>query len=451
METILTQAVILFLANSFFPTLAYMYFSLAYWGYSLKTYAVRGGAAVFVFALYTDITVQFLPPYVQVFNALAALLIMAMLLYRKISLREKVKVSLTTWFIALCAELTFGGLPLLFATKETIFTNPFLLSLFMWPPGILFGHAALDLHRRRKAPGKELLAFLSARKNKESLQIAIFLLLQLLLLALVFVISFDPQTLARPSVTILSFAACILNVIIVIYAIRLIGKTRDEAVRKTQQLYIEDVNNMFTTIRGQRHDFLNHVQVMQSFLKLKKYDDLERYCGELLGRISDVNELVRINHPALSALIQAKLVTAEENKIRFAYSFSGMEKLSLGVRSVDIVKIMGNLIDNAIEETMSLPPEERWVEASGWVEGDDLCLSTRNPGREITPEETSNLFKSGFSTKKEDGHSGIGLSVVKERVEYYRGVIQVESSKLKGTVFSIRIPLKSGYSYKKEM
>lgn len=451
MESIFSQAVKFFFANSFFPALAYLYFSLAYWGFSIRAYTLRGAAAVLAFSVYTDITVQLLPPYLQLFNAFAANLFVFLLLLQGMPIKERVKISLTIFLLSFCAEIVFGVLPMLFFTRETIIANPLLLALFMWPPGILFAFLAWNLQRRNKAPGKELVAFLTSQKNKEFLRLAVFLGMQLFLLVFVFLITFDPQTLARPSVAILSFTACVISVIIVFYVIRLTARSRDEAVRITQQYYIEDVNRMFTTIRGQRHDFLNHVQVMQGFLKMKKHDDLERYCNELLGEISAVNQLVRINHPALSALIQAKLVVAEAKKIDFKYSFSGMEKLTLGVKSVDIVKIMGNLIDNAMEETINLPPEERWVEAIGWVEGDDLCLTTRNPGREITTEEKTSMFRSGFSTKKDLGHSGIGLSVVKERVEYYRGAIQVESSQLKGTVFTIRIPLKSGYSYKKDM
>ncbi|MDF2718598.1 MAG: citS, partial [Paenibacillus sp.] len=51
-----------------------------------------------------------------------------------------------------------------------------------------------------------------------------------------------------------------LSLILLVIVFRMIKRNKDEAVRVTQEAYIDEVNDMFTTIRGQRHDFLNHVQ-----------------------------------------------------------------------------------------------------------------------------------------------------------------------------------------------
>lgn len=222
---------------------------------------------------------------------------------------------------------------------------------------------------------------------------------------------------------------------------RIVRRSKDEAVRMTQEAYIDEVNDMFTTIRGQRHDFLNHVQTIHTLLQLKKYDDLHRYTGELIGEIRQINDIIQIGHPAVAAIVQSKAVIAVDKKIDFRHEFAPIGALNLGATSVDIVTIIGNLVDNAFDEVMKLPVHKRWVELKGWHQGGSLLISVRNPGRMLNADERAKLFLSGYSTKDADFHSGIGLAVTKKRIDAYKGSITVESDEQRGTTFTVSMPL----------
>ncbi|WP_090977348.1 sensor histidine kinase [Paenibacillus sp. CF384] len=208
---------------------------------------------------------------------------------------------------------------------------------------------------------------------------------------------------------------------------RYMGKSKEIAVRSTQELYIQNMDVMFTEIRSQRHDFLNHVQTMYALLSRGKKEEQLRYMEELIEEINEVNDIIRIGHPAVAALIQAKLAQAMRTKILFDHHFTGLEGLSLGVKSVDIVKIIGNLIDNAFDEVSGLVPELRHVIVKGWSESGMLFFSVANLVHEdFDPARVNQMFGTGFSTKVGGDHSGLGLAVVKERVEYYKGTIDVK-------------------------
>jgi signal transduction histidine kinase len=210
------------------------------------------------------------------------------------------------------------------------------------------------------------------------------------------------------------------------FVFRYISKTRETAVRSTQELYIQNADLMFATIRSQRHDFLNHVQTMYALLSHGKKEAQEIYMKELLVEINEVNDIIRIGHPAIAALIQAKIAHAMRTKIGFQYHFSGLEGLSLGVKSVDIVKIIGNLIDNAFDEANKFPPEQREVRVKGWSHENSLYISVTNPFYgELSEVDTNEMFDTGYSTKADSEHHGLGLSVVKERIEHYKGSIHV--------------------------
>lgn len=236
--------------------------------------------------------------------------------------------------------------------------------------------------------------------------------------------------------------ASAVNVCILLLTLRAMAAVRRTAILTAQDTYIDEINRMFTSIRGQRHDFLNHVQVIHSFVGQKKYAELERYTSELVGESKEMNALLQIGHPALAALVKSKMVLADEHQIEFRHSFLGLENVEHGVASLDYVKIAGNLIDNALDEVIQRPAVERWIELLGWTDDGYLHLEVLNPGRRLTEEEKESILQPGYTTKKDTSHAGLGLSIVKERVEYYKGELKVENVSDHVLSFHVRIPIK---------
>jgi signal transduction histidine kinase len=257
----------------------------------------------------------------------------------------------------------------------------------------------------------------------------------------------DYQTIQRTlnkqlvQLTVLIVLFTIFSCVLIYLVFRFITKSRETAVQSTQEMYIQNVDLMFATIRSQRHDFLNHVQTMYALLSKGKKEDQMKYMKELIEEINEVNDIIRIGHPAIAALIQAKIALAMRTKIDFNYHFTGLEGLSLGVKSVDIVKIIGNLIDNAFDEVNKFPPDEREVMVNGWSESNHLTISVTNPvDPEFQLDDYNKMFTIGYSTKGGGEHQGLGLSVVKERIEYYKGTIEV--SVADGCIcFKISVPM----------
>lgn len=97
------------------------------------------------------------------------------------------------------------------------------------------------------------------------------------------------------------------------------------------------------------------------------------------------------------------------------------------------------LLDNAVKFT-----EHGVVELVVGAQGEALCISVRDSGRGIEPDEVQELFKPfreltrGLARR----HSGLGLGLVvaKKLVELMGGQIQVQSTLGKGSVFTIRLP-----------
>ncbi|MCR8643458.1 GHKL domain-containing protein [Paenibacillus sp. N1-5-1-14] len=243
------------------------------------------------------------------------------------------------------------------------------------------------------------------------------------------------------SIVLLVSALCIGLLLLVM---RWISKSKDRAVQQTSQTYADEVNQMFMNIQGQRHDFLNHVSVIHAYCELGRHEDLKKYASALIGEVKALNDIINIGQPEIAAIVQAKMVSAMNKKINFTPHFENITSVMSGAMSYDMVRVIGNLLDNAFDEVENLPNEIKSVDCKGWVEGKEFHLVTSNPlSRTINEEELINIFKPYYSSKKEH-HSGLGLAIIQNIIHKYRGKIRAE---IRDSViyFTVSIPLRTEF------
>jgi len=221
---------------------------------------------------------------------------------------------------------------------------------------------------------------------------------------------------------------------------RLFDLSQKEAIAATQEAFIDNINNLFVIVRGQRHDFINHVQVIYSMLKSGQREEAIKYMDNLLDEIQEINEVIKTKDPALSALLNTKSTVADRHNITFETDIDASTE-SLNIKSLDLVKILGNLLDNAIEAVRNQPQEFRKVKLSIKKYHNVYVFEVFNPQPVIPPEQIDKIFIGGFSTKQDARHSGLGLAVVKEITEKYNGQIGVKSTEQEGTTFTVVIPV----------
>ncbi len=97
-------------------------------------------------------------------------------------------------------------------------------------------------------------------------------------------------------------------------------------------------------------------------------------------------------------------------------------------------QILGNLLHNALRHT----PEGGLVIVDAAPAGDVVEVSVSDTGIGIPPEELDRVFHRFYQVEhgsREDGGSGLGLSIVKQLVEAQHGTITVESYSGQGTTF----------------
>lgn len=231
------------------------------------------------------------------------------------------------------------------------------------------------------------------------------------------------------------YIALILSLVLIREMLR---GVRQRQLMEVQQQHISDLHEMTSIIKAQRHDFVNHLQVVFGFLSLGEVEEAREYIQEVYQDVRVSGDILRLAIPELSALLLVKMGLAAGRNI--SLTIRGESNLSnLRVPSRDLVAVVGNLINNALEAVENLPAAERAVELRIFEKAGFYIIQTHNSGC-IPPEQREQVFEAGFSTKGDRAERGMGLASVKHLVEKSRGMVLLSSHPRRGTRFTICYP-----------
>ena len=109
--------------------------------------------------------------------------------------------------------------------------------------------------------------------------------------------------------------------------------------------YCDEVESMYTKMRGWRHDYHNHIQALQASMALENYDEVNAYLRQLNDDLTNVDTTVKTGRVMVDAILNGKMNIAAQNKI----AVKAKAKIPEGVpvTNVDLCVIIGNLLDNA--------------------------------------------------------------------------------------------------------
>lgn len=198
---------------------------------------------------------------------------------------------------------------------------------------------------------------------------------------------------------------------------------------------LNQLENLNKTLRAQRHDFMNHLQVVYSLMEMEEYKDAEEYIEQVYNDIQRVNKVLKTTNAAINALLQAKILDCEKRNIKI--ELKATSRLDgFQVPSWEVCRILGNIIDNSIYALEQLD-ESRSLKINIFEDLKYFSFLITNNGPIIPQNIIDKIFEAGFSTKGSKGE-GMGLSTSKNIVERYNGKISVFSEDY--TTFEIRFP-----------
>ena len=201
---------------------------------------------------------------------------------------------------------------------------------------------------------------------------------------------------------------------------------------------IEAMSNLNITLRTQRHDFLNHLQVVYSLIEMEEYGEANEYIEQVYGRITAISRVMKTAVPAVNALLQVKAAACEQARVRLTLEItSKWETLENTMPAWEMCKVLSNLIDNAIDAMEKQAAKKRQLTISLTENLRQYCFCVSNSGTPIPEDMQESIFQPGITTKGE-GH-GMGLYIVRKTIRGRGGDITLESN-AERTAFSGYVP-----------
>ncbi|GKQ39930.1 sensor histidine kinase [Streptomyces sp. A012304] len=200
-------------------------------------------------------------------------------------------------------------------------------------------------------------------------------------------------------------------------------------------------------LRSQAHEAANRLHTVVSLIELGRAEEAVDFATaelELAQALTD-QVVAAVSEPVLAALLLGKTAQANERGVELVVSQDsnlddGVLPESLPAR--DLVTILGNLIDNAVDAAQGSVRARVTVTAA--TEDSGLVLRVTDTGSGVDPAHASQVFERGFSTKPAGpGGRGLGLALVRQAVHRHEGTLAVAQAEGGGAEFVVRLPLRA--------
>lgn len=218
-----------------------------------------------------------------------------------------------------------------------------------------------------------------------------------------------------------------------------VATIRDRTEIESLGSELETMRTLSDALRAQTHEHANRLHTIVSLLELDRGGEALDFATrdlELSQRLTD--DLVgSIDEPVLAALIMGKAAEAHERGVELLLTTEGATAVT-GPAVQDLVAILGNLLDNAIDAAADAPPP-RLVELSVAARDGGLEIIVEDSGPGIDPDAVEDVFRHGFSTKAPGPFGrGLGLALVRQAVRRLGGSMSITSPA--GALFRVTLP-----------
>ncbi|MDK2801235.1 MAG: hypothetical protein PWQ70_2854 [Clostridiales bacterium] len=197
------------------------------------------------------------------------------------------------------------------------------------------------------------------------------------------------------------------------------------------------IKKMTSALRAQNHEFMNKLHTISGLIQLEEYDKAIKYISHISSQRQEILEALsyKIQNAHIAGILLAKYNKATEAKVHMAIDpNSNLTKIPDNITVDEICSVIGNLIENAIDELVKIENGKIIVKLISNNEGLSIRIEDNGPG--IDEKIRDKIFDRGFTTKAKS--RGYGLSIVKQIVESAGGSIKVLQDN--GTAWDIFIP-----------
>lgn len=218
---------------------------------------------------------------------------------------------------------------------------------------------------------------------------------------------------------------------------------REQAWREMAKQVAHEIKNPLTPMRLTVQSFQRKFDGNDPNLK-QKLDDYSKTLIQQIDTMSSVASAFS-NFASMPAqqnetlnvveVVEFSLDIFNEDYLVFE---SDEEEIITKMDRTQLVRIITNLVKNAIQAIPEEQPEKSIIVAVKQAEN-DVNITVKDNGIGIETENIEHIFEPKFTTKTSG--MGLGLGIIKNIIENYKGTITFETEYGKGTTFTVSLPI----------
>ena len=237
-----------------------------------------------------------------------------------------------------------------------------------------------------------------------------------------------------PVICVLLLSAIVASVILFQKLVQYNEETGKRAILENQvwqmQKEIVEIQDIYTDMRGLRHDMRSHIANISLLVKNvagSVNEELESYIGKMEKTVSKLDFTYQTGNPITDIIIHQKGQEAEKKQIQFKVDFAYPPNLLIDI--YDIAVILNNALENAIEACRKTEGNKQ-IKLHSYVKGSLFFIEVENDfSEDIIIEKESGL---PVSSKESGKLHGIGISNIQRCAKKYKGDIDIEFSDTDG-------------------
>jgi len=216
--------------------------------------------------------------------------------------------------------------------------------------------------------------------------------------------------------------------ITVVYSYQEIKRQEEEAMQNALvskqmeelSVHVHSMENVYSDIRGIRHDVNNHIMILGNLLEQSENDKAIEYLNEWQNGfpVHEIN--AKTGNLVTDIVISEKMREAEDAGVEFISHFHYPENAK--VESIDIGIILSNALSNAIRAALS--SDNPKIEVSAWTNNNAYLIQVKNTyAGKLVYDSQTNL---PVTTKSDTKRHGFGILNMRRITEKYYGTIKLE-------------------------
>ncbi|MFP5218377.1 MAG: ATP-binding protein [Actinomycetes bacterium] len=202
---------------------------------------------------------------------------------------------------------------------------------------------------------------------------------------------------------------------------------RDESDLHAVTSELDSVRGFADALRAQAHESANRLHTVITLIELDRADEAVEFATAELASAQRLTDrvLAAVDEPVVAALLLGKAAQAHERGVELVID-EGTSLTGSRVPPTDLVTVVGNLVDNAVDAVVAGPPPRR-VDVLLRCDDGGVLVRVADSGPGIPADRVEDAFRRGWSTKPGGAlHGrGLGLALVAAAVERHGGTISV--------------------------